>query len=91
VYLTTLCQVLLLNLGESPFYASQGIPAQQAVSQQVPPDYYVALTQQNFAGYFASLNIQRTSPNVPGQTPTYEVSVTTNQGIVLNASVPVPT
>jgi hypothetical protein len=85
VWLTTLCQVLLLNLGESPFYAQYGIPAQQSVLQQVFPDYYVALTQQLFAPYFASLLISRTNTNPP----TYRVNVTTHQGVKLNASVPI--
>jgi hypothetical protein len=31
VYLTTLSQVLKLNLGESPFYANYGIPQYQSV------------------------------------------------------------
>lgn len=87
VWVTTLCQVLLLNLNESPFYASYGIPAQQSVIQQVLPDYYVALTQQAFAPYFASLLIFRTSSSPP----TYQVEVVTNQGVVLNSTVSVPT
>jgi hypothetical protein len=86
VYLTTLTQTLLLNLGESPFYANRGIPAQQSVIQQVFPDYYVALTQQLFAPYFASLTIKRTASNPP----TYGVRVMTHQGIILNASVQIP-
>lgn len=86
VYLTTLCQVLLLNLGESPFYATYGIPQAQSVLQQLLPDYYVALTQQLFAPYFASLVISRVNTNPP----TYQVGVTTHQGVKLNASVPIP-
>lgn len=88
VWLTTLVQTLLLNLGESPFFAQYGIPAQQSVMQQVFPDYYVALTQQAFAPYFASLLISK----VPGATvPSYQVNVTTHQGVKLNPSVPIPT
>lgn len=86
VYLTTLCQTLLLNLGESPIYSNVGIPAQQSVMQQAYPDYYVALTQQTFAPYFAALTITRTS----GNPPTYAVQVLTHQGVTLNASVPIP-
>jgi hypothetical protein len=82
VYATTLIQTLLLNLGESPFYATLGIPAAQSVIQQVFPDYYVTLTQQNFAPYFASLTITRTSDI----TPTYAVRIITHQGIVINLS-----
>lgn len=86
VYLTALCQVLLLNLGESPFYATYGIPAQQSVMQQTFPDYYVALTQQVYSQYFASLVIVKQSD----PTPTYLVTVKTHQGVVLSATVPIP-
>jgi hypothetical protein len=87
VYVTALSQVLSLFLNESPFWSSSGIPAQQSVLQQVAPDYYVALIQQAYAPYFASLQITRqTNP-----TPTYLVSVITTSGAQINASVPVPT
>jgi hypothetical protein len=55
VYLTDLAQVLKLNLGESPFFANYGIPAHESIMTQVFPDFYIARTQQQFAGYFASL------------------------------------
>ena len=87
VWVTTLCQVLLLNLQESPFYASYGLPAQQSVIQQVFPDYYVAVTQQIFAPYFASLLITKQTGTA---TPTYNVSVTTHQGVKINATVAIP-
>ena len=84
VWLTTLIQTLKLNLGESPFYANYGIPAHPSVVSQVQPDFYVARTQQQFARYFASLSIAK----VPGTvTPTYNVTVTTHQGVVLSAQV----
>ena len=86
VYLTTLCQVLQLNLNESPFYANYGIPAQQSVIQQLFPDYYVSVTQQQFARYFASLTISK----VKSRTPTYQVSVVTNQGVAAAEYVPLP-
>lgn len=87
VYVTALAQCLLLNLNESPFYATSGIPAAQSVIQQVYPDYYVTLTQQAYAAYFASLVISRQN-TLP---PTYNVVVTTQQGTKLNASIPIPT
>lgn len=91
VWLTTLCQALKLNLNESPFNATLGIPQQQSVMQQIYPDYYVALIQQKFAPYFALLQITRTT-SPPGSTSvTYSVTVITNQGLVLNAMVQVPT
>jgi hypothetical protein len=85
VYLTTLAQVLLLNLNESPFYANYGIPAHPAVVQQVFPDFYVTRTQQQFSGRFASIIISKD----PLPTPTYEVAVTTHSGTKLGLSVPI--
>jgi hypothetical protein len=87
VWLVTLTQVLQLNLNESPFFAANGIPAEQSVIQQIFPDYYVALTQQNFSQYFASLQVSKQSK----PTPTYNVAATTNSGVTLNATVPIPT
>jgi hypothetical protein len=87
VYVTTLAQTLLLNLNESPFYADWGIPAQQTIMSQVFPDYYITLTQQRYQQYFMSLLVSR--ENNPA--PTYRVNVTTNQGVKLNTSIPVPT
>ena len=88
VYVTTLAQVLKLNLNESPFYANYGIPAKQSVLTQIFPDYYVYVTQQQFAPFFASLLITRV-PQVT--TPTYNVNVLTHQGTRLNYNVPIPT
>jgi hypothetical protein len=86
VWLTTLCQVLLLNLNESPFYANYGLPDQQALVQQVAPDFYVTRTQQLFARYFASLIVARDTAAVE---PTYNISVITNQGAKQIVSVPI--
>jgi hypothetical protein len=84
VFLTTLCQVLLLNLGESPFYADYGIPDQQTIVQQVQPDFYVTRTQSQFAKYFAALLLQKTGSNPPS----YRLYVTTNQGARVVLQVP---
>lgn len=84
VMLTTLCQVLLLNLNESPFFANYGLPAKASVDQQIPPDFYVARTQQQFSSFFSSLIISK----VPGtRDPTYKVDVITNQGTPMQATV----
>ena len=88
VYLTTLCQVLKLSLGESPFYANYGLPARQSVVQQVWPDFYVSLVQQTFSPYFAMLSISKQTGTT---TPTYNVNVITHSGVSLNAVVQVPT
>ena len=79
VWLTTLAQCLLLGLGESPFFANYGIPAQQSVITDIFPDYYVIMTQQQFAQSFGSLIVTRL--NDPE--PTYNINVVTNQGVQL--------
>lgn len=84
VYLTTLCQVLLLNLNESPFYANYGIPAHPTIVQQVQPDFYVSRTQALFAQYFAALIVAKSGANPP----TYRINVTTQQGAKVVLSVP---
>ena len=76
VWLTTLVQVLKLAPGESPFFANYGIPAQTSVIQQVLPSFYVALTQSQFAQYFASLTVAKTTAT----TPTYNINALTNSG-----------
>lgn len=89
VYLTTLAQVLKLNLNEDPFYANYGIPAEQSVIAQVQPDYYANQAQQQFAGFFAALIVSKAAqkPNQPK--PTYNINLTANQGAVLMNPVPV--
>lgn len=86
VNLVWLVQVLLLYLGESPFYAQYGIPAKQSVATQQAPDFYVARTQAQFAPYFASLIITRIQG--PPDTPTYVVNVTLNNGQHYSIGVP---
>jgi|SRR5580698_812502 hypothetical protein len=91
VYLTTMIQVIKLNLGESPFYANFGIPAHQSVVTQIAPNLYMSRIQQQFAPYFLSLIISK-QPNavdadgVPA--PSYLVSVITTYGAKLTAMVP---
>jgi hypothetical protein len=84
VYLTTLCQVLRLNLNESPFYANLGIPQYQTIVTQVFPDYYAQQIQQYFAQYFASLSIIRVQGSFP---PQYNVTAVCNSGAVLTTTV----
>lgn len=84
VWLTTLCQTLKLNLGESPFFGDYGIPAQQSIITQVFPDFYAAQTQQNFAGYFASLVI---TPIAASAAPLYNVTATFHPGAILPTEV----
>jgi hypothetical protein len=85
VYLTTLIQVLKLNLGESPFWGNWGIPAYQTIMTQVFPDFYAAQVQAQFAPFFAKCLIQRLKA---APSPTYDVSVTTHYGAVISAEIP---
>ncbi|MFZ4998399.1 hypothetical protein ACOY5P_03255 [Enterobacter asburiae] len=86
VWLTTLIQTLKLGLGESPFYAQYGIPAQQSIAQQVYPDYYVNMTQQQFAGYFASLTITKVDR---AASPTYTIDVIFRNGVSIQENIAV--
>jgi hypothetical protein len=81
-----LAQVLKLNLGESPLYANYGNPAHESVVQQVFPDFFVRRVQSQFSQYFASLIIAK----VPLPTPVYNITLVTNNGVTVNANVPVP-
>lgn len=85
VYLTTLVQVLKLNLGESPFFANLGIPQQQTIMSQIFPDFYVANIRNYFAQYFATLTVTRNA----SQPPVYAVAAMTHEGALLQATVPV--
>lgn len=88
VWLTTLIQVLKLNYGESPIYGNYGIPGYASVMNQIVPDYYATLAQQQFSQYFVTLNLaRRTLTDSPS--PTYDVSITANPGSILQNPVPV--
>jgi hypothetical protein len=93
VYITALAQVLQLNQNESPFWANYGIPAIQSVATQVFPDLAVYFIQQQYARYFSSLKISKVQTlnqyKVP--TPVYAVNIITQQGSIVNFSVPIPT
>jgi hypothetical protein len=85
---TNLAQVLKLNLGESPFFGSFGIPAETSVMTQIQPDYYVNITQQQFASQFAALIVQK-QPQQPNQPrPTYNINFTGFSGSILTGPVP---
>lgn len=85
INLVWLIQVLLLYLGESPFYAQYGIPAKVAVDQQIAPDYYAARVQQQFSPYFAALIITRVIGPID---PTYRVDCTLRNGQHYTIGVP---
>lgn len=85
VWLTTLAQVLQLNINESPFFGNYGVPSQQSIVTQVLPDYYITLTQQNFAQYFLSLIIVKQN----AYDPTYNVNATANPGAIFMNPVPI--
>lgn len=85
-WLTTLIQTLKLSLGESPFYAQYGIPAQQTIVTQVYPDYYVNIVQQQFSGYFSSLSISKVDG---ANEPTYDILVIFLNGVSYRAQIAV--
>lgn len=87
VYLTALCQALLLNLNESPFYGNVGIPAQQSVIQQIQPDFYVNRIQQIYSQYFASLIVAK---DPAAEVPTYNVKATLLDGTPASVTVQIP-
>jgi hypothetical protein len=83
VYLTALAQVCKLNLGESPFFGTWGIPARQSVVTQLYPNYYMLQIQQQFSGYFASLILTPITDAVDQDgrpSPAYNISILTNYG-----------
>jgi len=84
IWLATLAQTLRLNLGESPFYANYGIPAQNSVHTQIPPDIAVNTAQVQYAPYFASLTItsKQLAPN-----PIYNINAVFLNGTVLSTTV----
>jgi hypothetical protein len=92
VWLTTLIQVIKLNLGESPFFANYGIPAHPSVVVQIAPDLYMNNIQQQFSQYFLSLIIAKLpnqpDPDVGAPSPSYNVSVITTYGAYLSQVVP---
>lgn len=83
VYLTTLVQNLKLAPQESPFFANHGIPANGSVIQQIIPTFYVNRLQQQFSGYFSSLQIALSEVDPP----VYNISVITNSGSKIVAQV----
>ena len=84
IWLATLAQTLRLNQGESPFYANYGIPAQNSVMTQIPPDIAVNRTQGQYAPHFASLTvvIQQNAVN-----PTYNIAAVFQNGTVIQSTV----
>lgn len=81
VYTTNLVQCLKLVLGESPFYANYGIPAQVSVIQQIFPDYYVTQTQQQFSQFFTSLIISKVNNmDSVNPMPIYNIAATLPDG-----------
>jgi hypothetical protein len=86
VWLSTLCQTFLLNLGESPFYADRGLPAQPTIVMRVQPDFYVNRIQTLFAPKFANIIVAKESTNPP----IYRVAVTKNNGAKVSLAIQIP-
>jgi len=87
IYITSLIQTLRLNLGESPFWANFGIPAKNAVLQQLQPDYYVAFIQAYYSKFFASLIIAKQPQPLNNPTPVYNLSIVRNNGSKFSAEI----
>jgi hypothetical protein len=85
VMLTTLCQVIQLNLNESPFYSNYGIPAKESVQQQIAPDFWLTQIQQQFSPFFASLVLAK----VDQPTPQYIINCITSQGARITQAIAV--
>ena len=84
IWLATLAQTLRLNQGESPFYANYGIPAQNSVATQIPPDLAVNRTQTQFAPYFASLTVLKQQNTL---NPTYNINAVFQNGTTISTVV----
>ncbi|UIV45752.1 hypothetical protein H6S10_13770 [Escherichia coli] len=84
-WLTTLIQTLKLGLGSRRFTRITA-SAQQCIVQQIYPDYYVNMVQQQFAGYFASLAISKVDG---AENPTYNIDVVFFNGTSYRTQVPV--
>lgn len=86
VYISAFLQCVKLNLGESPFWAEFGIPAHQAITQQLPPDYNIQLIATFFQQFFASVIVSRAAPAVAVNT----VSQNTGPYGKVNPGRPIP-
>lgn len=91
VWLTTLAQCLRLRLGESPVYSQYGIPAEESVAQQMPPDYYVMALKAKFDQYFSTLVISRVYNGFPESdgsvSPLYSVQAVLKNGLPVNGRI----
>ena len=84
IWLATLAQTLRLNQGESPFYANYGIPAQNSVYTQIPPDLAVNRTQTQYAPFFANLTVVKQQNTL---NPTYNISAVFQNGTTISSMV----
>jgi hypothetical protein len=84
IWLATLAQTLRLSENESPFYGNYGIPGQQSVQTQIPPDIAVNRTQVQYAPYFASLAVFR---QLDAVNPTYNISAVFQNGTTIQTTV----
>jgi hypothetical protein len=84
IWLATLAQTLRLNQGESPFYANYGIPAENSVLTQIPPDFAINRTQSQYAPYFASLTVIKQQNTL---NPTYNINAVFLNGTTISTVV----
>ena len=87
VYVTALCQCLLLNYAESPFWANFGIPAKSSVLQQQAPDYFVSYIVSYFSKFFASLMVVKRPTPLGEPTPIYDISAVFKNGVTYQTTI----
>ena len=85
VYVTNLAQVILLNPGESPFFANYGLGGQASIISQIQPDLDMVRTARQFSPFFANLLLSKTSSSPP----TYRINVLTKTGAVVQGEIAV--
>ena len=87
VYVTSLCQCILLNFNESPFWANFGIPAKNSILQQQAPDYFIGNIVNYYSQFFASLLVVK-QPTTPGNpTPIYNISAVFKSGVTYQTTI----
>ena len=76
IWVTIVKHELMLRVGESPFFALNGIAAEDSIITQQEPDYYVNQVKSNYQSHFKSFVITKIS----GQPLVYNIALTTLSG-----------
>jgi len=73
IWVTIVKHELQLRVGESPFYADAGIPAEDSIITQQEPDYHVNNVKRRYEAKFNAFDITKVS----GQPLVYNIALTT--------------